>query len=230
MAEVAGDIRVGQELQFHFLVPVSVAGRAGSLVRIEAEIPGGESEIFAVRRSREQRPDMIEGSDEGGWTGSRSFSYARLIYIDHILDLFMTLNGIHCQILIEFLQCDILETVIFLFLHDGCSQNILSSPSFLEQLQPDVALYEFFFFLQKSEEGGVHQGGFPGSRRSGDDRKGSEPDFDIDILEIVFRRFSDGDMFVARLVSEIYVHFLFPVDVLRGETIGFDEVLIWSIE
>jgi hypothetical protein len=95
MTEITGDVGVGKELQFHFFVPIAVAGRAGAFLRIETEIARSESQIFAIGGSGKKRPDMIKSSDECCWTRSRSFAYARLVYIDDVFDLLMSLDGIY---------------------------------------------------------------------------------------------------------------------------------------
>jgi len=50
------------------------------------------------------------------------------------------------------------------------------------------------------------------------------------MLEIVFRRFLYFYPTVARRVVKIYRHFFFAEDVLRGQRIGFQELIVRSIE
>jgi len=38
VAEFAWNVRVRQKLQFYFLIPIAIAGRAGSFIGVEAEI------------------------------------------------------------------------------------------------------------------------------------------------------------------------------------------------
>ncbi len=151
IAQFARDIGIRQKLQFYLFVSVSVTGRTCSFIRIEAEIARVESKIFAIRRSRIQLPDMIKGADKGSRAGSRRFADARLIYVDGIPDLFIADDGFHGQVLVKFLHRQILVMLIFVFVHNRCSKDVLPIPSFFQKFQSDEALDEFLLFIQKLE-------------------------------------------------------------------------------
>ena len=112
---------------------------------------------------------MIEGADERGRAGSRRLSDAGLIHIDGVLDLLMADDSLHRQILVEFLQGQAFVMLVFLFVHHRRSEDILPVPSLFQEFQPDEALDEFLLFIQKFEQGRIHQRRFSGSGRSGDD-------------------------------------------------------------
>jgi hypothetical protein len=119
--------------------------------------------------------------------------------------------------------------IIFL-VHHGRSEDILPGHSLLEQLQSDIALHEFLFFLEKSEQRRIHERGFSCSGRSGDDSECPQSDLHIYILQIVFCGFPDADIFIHRPVREIDMHFFLSQDILRCQAIRFQEFAIRPIE
>lgn len=118
---------------------------------------GIESEIFAVGRSGIQLPDMVKGAYEGRRAGSRCFPDACLIDVDGVLDLFMAHDSLYGKILMERLQRKILIMLVFLFVHDGSSEDILSVPSLFQEFQSNETLDEFLLFVKELEKRGIHE-------------------------------------------------------------------------
>jgi len=103
MTEIAGNIGIRQKLKLYFFISIAIAGRTGSFIRIETKVTHIEAKIFAVRSPCKKFPNMIKGSNKRSWTGSRSFSYARLVYIDDVFDIFVALDRIYRKVLVKFL-------------------------------------------------------------------------------------------------------------------------------
>jgi len=98
----------------------------------------------------------------------------------------MSGDGIYRDIFVKLLQGECFVVRIFFSFHDWCSEDFLSASSFFQELDPDITLHEFLLVIQKSEEGSIHQRRFTCSRRTGDDGKTSQSDFDIDVGKIIF--------------------------------------------
>ena len=98
----------------------------------------------------------------------------------------MSGDGIYRDIFVKLLQGECFVVRIFFSFHDWCSENFLPASSFFQKLNSDITLHKFLLIIQKSEESGVHQRRFSGSRRASNDGETSQSDFDVDIGKIVF--------------------------------------------
>ncbi len=72
-----------------------------------------KAQILRLGRSCIEQPDLIKDTHKSCRTASRSFPYARLVYIDCIFDLLVSSDSFYSDILVKFLQCEILKMCIF---------------------------------------------------------------------------------------------------------------------
>ena len=88
MADLAGNIYIGQEVHLNLDDAVAAARLTAAALHVEAEPPLCESSRPCIRRSREKIPDHIEHTRIGGRIGPRRPADRRLIDIDHLVELF----------------------------------------------------------------------------------------------------------------------------------------------
>lgn len=214
LTQFTRNIGIRQKLEFNLFVSIPITGRAGTFFRIKAEMRIRKAQILRFGRSCIEQPDFVKDTHKSCRAASRSFPNARLVYIDCVFDLFVSGDFFYSDILVKFLQCEIFKMGIFLSSHHGSSQDFLPAQTLFQKLKSDITLHEFLLIIEESIQCRVHQGRFPGSRRSSDHCKTSEIQLNINILEIIFTCVFDLYSVVAWTVLKINFYFLFSSNVV----------------
>ena len=214
LTELTRNIGVRQKLQFNLFVAVPITSRTGTFFRIKAEMRVRKAQILRFGRSCIEQSDFVKDAHKSCRAASRSFPNARLVYIDCIFDLFVSGDFFNSDILVKFLQCEVFKMCIFFSSHHGSSQDFFPAQTLFQKLKSDITLNEFLLIIEESIQCRVHQGRFPGSRRSSDYCKTSEIQLNINVLEIIFTCVFDLHSVVAWTVLKINFHFLFSCNVV----------------
>ncbi len=88
VADVAGDVDVGQEVHLDLDQAVARAGLAAAALDVEAEAAGLVAARLAFGQAGEPVADVGEGAGIGGRVGARGAADRRLIDVDHLVEIF----------------------------------------------------------------------------------------------------------------------------------------------
>ena len=88
VADVAGDVDVGQEVHLDLDQAVAGAGLAAAALDVEAEAAGLVAARLAFGQAGEPVADLGEGAGIGGRVGARGAADRRLIDVDHLVEIF----------------------------------------------------------------------------------------------------------------------------------------------
>ena len=88
VADVAGDIDVGQEVHLDLQHAVALAGLAAAALDVEAEPAGLVAARLAFGEAGEPVADLGEGAGVGRRVGARGAADRRLVDVDHLVEMF----------------------------------------------------------------------------------------------------------------------------------------------
>ena len=87
MADVAGDVDVGEEVHLDLDQAVALAGLAAAALDVEAEAAGLVAARLAFGQAGEPVADLGEGAGVGGRVGAGRAADRRLIDVDHLVEI-----------------------------------------------------------------------------------------------------------------------------------------------
>ena len=87
VADLAGDVDVGQEVHLDFDGAVAGAGLAASALDVERESARLVAPHLRLGGRGEQGADLVEDSGVGGRVGSRGTADRRLVHLNQLVDL-----------------------------------------------------------------------------------------------------------------------------------------------
>src|SRR6185437_7909909 len=88
VADVAGDIDVGEEVHLDLDQPVALARLAPAALDVEAEAAGLVAARLALRQAGEPVADLGEGAGVGCGVGARGAADRRLVDVDDLVEIF----------------------------------------------------------------------------------------------------------------------------------------------
>src|SRR5690606_35608262 len=94
VADVAGDVDVGQEVHFYLDDAVALAGLAAAALDVEGEAAGLVAAGFRLRQAGEPVADRREGAGIGGGVGARRAADRRLVDVDDLVQKFEALDAV----------------------------------------------------------------------------------------------------------------------------------------
>ena len=86
LADVAGDVDVGEEVHLDLDDPVAATGLAASPLDVEGEAPGLPPAGLGLRELGEDRPDLVKGLGVGAGVGPRCPTDRALVDGDHLVE------------------------------------------------------------------------------------------------------------------------------------------------
>src|SRR6185437_7715972 len=87
VADVAGDVDVGEEVHLDLEEAVALARLAAAALDVEAEAAGLVAARLALGQAGEPVADLGEGAGVGRWVGARGAADRRLVDVDHLVEL-----------------------------------------------------------------------------------------------------------------------------------------------
>ena len=87
VADLAGDVDVGQEVHLDLERAVALAGLAASALDVEGETPGSVAAHLRLGHGREDLADVVPHAGVGGGIGPRGTSDRRLVHVDHLVQV-----------------------------------------------------------------------------------------------------------------------------------------------
>ena len=90
MADVAGDIDVGQEMHLDLDQAVALAGFAAAALDVEGEAAGLVAARLCLRQAGEPVTDLGEGAGIGRGVGARRTADRRLVDVDDLVEMLKT--------------------------------------------------------------------------------------------------------------------------------------------
>src|SRR5206468_2344897 len=94
LADIAGNVDVGQKMHLDLDHSVALAGLAASALDVEREAAGLVAARFGFRQAREPFADGREGAGIGGRIGARRASDRRLVDIDYLVEVLQPLDAL----------------------------------------------------------------------------------------------------------------------------------------
>ena len=94
MADVAGDVDVGQEVHLDLDDAVALAGLAAAALDVEGEAAGLVAARLGLRQAGEPVADRREGAGIGGRVGARRAADRRLVDVDDLVEEFEALDAV----------------------------------------------------------------------------------------------------------------------------------------
>src|SRR5699024_2267875 len=88
VADIAGDVDVGQEVHLDLDQAVAGAGLAAAALDVEAEPPRLVAARLALGQAGEPVADVGEGARISGRVGARRAAGRRLVDVDHLVEIF----------------------------------------------------------------------------------------------------------------------------------------------
>ena len=88
VADVAGDVDVGEEVHLDLDQAVAGAGLAAAALDVEAEAAGLVAARLALGQAGEPVADVGEGAGIGRRVGARGAADRRLVDVDHLVEIF----------------------------------------------------------------------------------------------------------------------------------------------
>src|SRR5207302_10110858 len=94
LADVAGDVDVGQEVHLDLDDAVALAGLAAAALDVEREAAGLVAARLRLRQAGEPFADRREGAGVGRGVRARRAADRRLVDVDHLVEVLQALDAI----------------------------------------------------------------------------------------------------------------------------------------
>ena len=94
VADVAGDVDIGQEVHLDLDDAIALAGFAAAALDVEREAAGLVAARLGFRQAGEPVADRREGAGVGGGVGARGAADRRLVDVDDLVDEFEALDAV----------------------------------------------------------------------------------------------------------------------------------------
>ncbi|GJD71291.1 hypothetical protein MMMDOFMJ_4246 [Methylobacterium gnaphalii] len=115
LADVAGDVDVGQEVHLDLDDAIAGAGLAAAALHVEGEAPRLVASGLGLGQSREPVADRCEGAGIGRRVRARRAPDRRLVDVDHLVEKLQSLDalvrGRMLQCAVQLLRCSLVERI-----------------------------------------------------------------------------------------------------------------------